>query len=370
MQILVTGGLGFIGGHLVDKLVEKGHAVRVLDSIEFQVHQGKFPSYANVKAEYIVGNVLDRAMVKRALEGVDIVFHDAAAVGVGQSMYQVHHYVEANASGTAMILDEIVNGNHPIKKLIVAASNTVYGEGLYDCSKCGKVEAPLRDAEQMKRKEWNVKCPKCKAILKPVPTPETKSLDSTNVYALTKKFQEELCMSIGRTYGIPVVSLRYFNVYGPRQSLSNPYTGVACIFISRLKNGNPPFVYEDGLQTRDFVHVSDVAGANMFVMEHAGANYQCINVGTGNPVTIKGLAEQIAAKIGSSLQPTVSNDGRPGDIRHCFADISKLKGLGYKHEFPTLDLDTLVEWSKTTVAVDKFTEAKKEFDQKLGMKRI
>ncbi|NMC03972.1 MAG: NAD-dependent epimerase/dehydratase family protein, partial [Candidatus Lokiarchaeota archaeon] len=180
MQILVTGGLGFIGGHLVDMLLEKGHAVRVLDSMEYQVHQGKYPAYANPAAEYIIGNVLDRAMLKRAIEGVDVVFHDAAAVGVGQSMYQVHHYVNANAGGTAMILDELVNGNHPIKKLIVAASNTVYGEGLYSCPSCGKIEAPLRDAVQMKRKEWEVRCPTCKAILKPVPTPETKSLDSTN----------------------------------------------------------------------------------------------------------------------------------------------------------------------------------------------
>ncbi|MBN2150357.1 MAG: NAD-dependent epimerase/dehydratase family protein [Candidatus Lokiarchaeota archaeon] len=369
MQILVTGGLGFIGGHLVDKLVQKGHAVRVLDSMEFQVHQGKFPPYANDKAEYVIGNVLDRAAVRRALEGAEVVFHDAAAVGVGQSMYQVHHYVEANAGGTAMILDELVNGNHPIKKLIVAASNTVYGEGLYDCPACGKVEAPLRDAEQIKRKEWDVRCPKCAAVLKPAPTPETKSLDSTNIYALTKKYQEELCMSVGRTYGIPVTSLRYFNVYGPRQSLSNPYTGVACIFISRLKNGNPPYIYEDGLQTRDFIHVNDVAGVNVFAMEHAAAEYQCINVGTGNPVTIKGLAERLAAKLGSGLGPTISNEGRPGDIRHCFADVSKLKGLGYQHEFPAIDLDTLVEWSTNTASVDRFVEAKAEFDQKLGMAR-
>jgi dTDP-L-rhamnose 4-epimerase len=213
-----------------------------------------------------------------------------------------------------------------------------------------------------------VKCPTCTAKLKPVPTPETKSLDSTNIYALTKKYQEELCMSIGKTYGIPTVGLRYFNVYGPRQSLSNPYTGVACIFISRIKNGNPPFIYEDGLQTRDFVHANDVAGVNVFVMEHASANFQSINVGTGNPVSIKGLAEQLAGKIGSKIKPVISNDGRPGDIRHCFADVSKLKNLGYKHEYPTIDLATLVEWSKNIIAVDKFTEAKKEFDQKLRMK--
>nr|MDO8109336.1 NAD-dependent epimerase/dehydratase family protein [Candidatus Sigynarchaeota archaeon] len=368
MKILVTGGLGFIGGHLVDKLVQQGHDVRVLDSMEFQVHQGKFPSYANPKAEYIIGSVLDRAIVKKSLDGIEIVFHEAAAVGVGQSMYQVHHYVNENAAGTAMILDEIVNGKVPIRKFIVAASNTIYGEGLYECKKCGKVSPPLRDAEQMKRKEWEVRCPTCGAILKPLATPEAKSLDSINIYALTKKYEEELCMSIGKTYGIPVVSLRYFNVYGPRQSLSNPYTGVATIFISRIKNGNSPYVYEDGLQTRDFIHVQDVAGVNVFVMEHAGANYQRINVGTGVPVSIKGLADKIIEKMGAKIKPVIANEGRPGDIRHCYADITTLKSLGYKHQYPQLNIDALIDWSKGIPAIDKFDEAKKEFEQKLGMK--
>ncbi len=369
MKVLVTGGLGFIGSHLVDMLAGKGHDVRVLDSLEFQVHQGKFPGYANPSAEYMIGNVSDRESVKRALADIEIVFHEAAAVGVGQSMYQVAKYINANAGGTGMLLDELVNGNYPVKKFIVAASNTIYGEGLYECDACGHVEPPIRAIEQIKQKDWHVRCPSCGSVVHPVPTPETKTLASTNVYSLTKKYQEELAMSIGETYGMPVVGLRYFNVYGPRQSLSNPYTGVASIFISRVKNGNAPFIYEDGLQSRDFINVKDVAGVNCFVMEHAAANFQRINVGTQNPTSILDLAKNIIDKMGKGreLVPAVPGDGRPGDIRHCFADISKLKAMGYVHQHPLIDLDVLLEWSRDIEAVDRFDSAKREFEDKLRL---
>lgn len=365
MKILVTGGLGFIGSHIVDDLVKNNHDVIVLDNLEYQVHQGKFPAYANKEAKYIIGNVLDRELLKTALQDVEIIFHEAALVGMGQSMYQVHYYTNVNVSGTALLLDTIVNGNFPVKKIMVAASMSSYGEGLYECENCGQVSPPMRPAEQIEQKDWEVKCPTCSADLKPVPTPETKSLDSLAVYSLTKKYQEELCMSVGKTYGIPVVALRYFNVYGPRQSLSNPYTGVAAIFTSRIKNNNPPHVYEDGLQTRDFVHVEDIAGANLLVMESKAADFQSINVGTQNPISISDLALKLAEGLGSDLKPVISNTGRPGDVRHCIADISKLKKLGYEHKYPEINIETLVKWSETEEAIDSFEEANKELAQKL-----
>ncbi|MBD3187461.1 NAD-dependent epimerase/dehydratase family protein [Candidatus Bathyarchaeota archaeon] len=365
VNVLVTGGLGFIGSHLADMLVARGHDVRVLDNMTYQVHQGHFPRYANPDVEYIIGDVRKRFTVERALEGVEVIFHEAAAVGVGQSMYQVHHYTEVNVAGTAMILDVLVNGEYPIKKMIVAASNTIYGEGLYHCDSCGDVSPPIRSKEQLASKQWNLACPSCAKSVKPIATPETKRLDSTNVYSLNKKYQEEMCLAIGETYGIPVTSLRYFNVYGPRQSLSNPYTGVAAIFMSRIKNGNPPYIYEDGEQTRDFVHVDDVAGVNCFVMDNRATDYQAINVGTSNPVTIKRLAEELIEGLGASIKPVISNIGRPGDIRHCHADISKLENLGYKHHHPTLDFSSLLAWGENIEAEDNFDQAKQEFDEKL-----
>jgi dTDP-L-rhamnose 4-epimerase len=366
MKILVTGGLGFIGSHIVDALVEKGHEVRVLDCLEYQVHQGMFPAYANPAAEYIIGNVLDPELLKVALKDIEIVFHEAAMVGMGQSQYQIFKYTNVNVSGTAQLLDAIVNGNLPIKKLIVAASMSSYGEGLYSCPSCGLVSPPMRSAEQIAAKEWDLKCPSCNGPLQPVPTPETKSLDSSAVYSLTKKYQEEMCLSVGRTYGIPVVALRYFNVYGPRQSLSNPYTGVAAIFMSRIKNGNPPFIYEDGLQSRDFVHVEDVAAANVFVMEHSSADNEKFNVGTGNPITIKDMAERLITGAGVELEPFISNEGRAGDVRHCSADVSKLKGLGFEHKYPELNIATLLDWSQSVSARDEFEAARVELAQKLA----
>ncbi|HME54884.1 MAG TPA: NAD-dependent epimerase/dehydratase family protein [Candidatus Lokiarchaeia archaeon] len=365
MKVLVTGGLGFIGSHIVDELVKENHEVVVLDNLEYQVHRGRFPDYTNKGAKYIVGNVLDRELLKIALQDIEIVFHEAALVGMGQSMYQVHYYTNVNVSGTALLLDTIINGNFPVKKIMVAASMSSYGEGMYHCDNCGNVSPPMRSNEQIDSKDWEVKCPNCSSNVTPVPTPETKSLDSLAVYSLTKKYQEELCMSVGKTYGIPVVALRYFNVYGPRQSLSNPYTGVAAIFTSRIKNNNQPHIYEDGFQSRDFVHVEDIAGANLLVMESQAANFQSINVGTQNPITIADLAEKLAEGLGSDIKPVISNTGRPGDVRHCIADISKLKMLGYEHKYPELNIQTLVKWSETEEAIDSFENANKELREKL-----
>ncbi|MFC1809783.1 SDR family NAD(P)-dependent oxidoreductase, partial [Candidatus Omnitrophota bacterium] len=269
-KVLVTGGAGFIGSHLVDALIQKGHEVTVFDNLEPQVHgvSGKVPDYLNASAHFIQGDVCDIEALDAAVAGHEIIFHQAAMVGVGQSMYQITRYMDVNTCGTANLLDLVVNKyKDQIKKIIVASSMSIYGEGLYTCKECGDVVPGLRSDIQMSKNQWEQVCPLCGKEVKPTMTPESKPLHATSIYALSKKDQEEMTLMIGESYGIPTVALRYFNVYGPRQSLSNPYTGVCAIFSSRLKNDNPPIIYEDGKQSRDFVSVYDIVAANILAME-------------------------------------------------------------------------------------------------------
>ncbi len=363
MRILVTGGAGFIGSHLVDALIEK-HEVAVLDNLEPQVHTKSKPDYLNENATYISGDVRNKEVLRRALGGVEVVLHQAAAVGVGQSMYQVEKYVDVNTMATAKLLDILVNEEHEVKKLIVASSMSIYGEGAYECENCGVVYPELRTEEQLKKRQWEMKCQKCGKVVKPISTNEDKPLHPTSIYAITKRDQEEMCLTVGSAYGIPTIALRYFNVYGPRQSLNNPYTGVCAIFSARIKNDNPPLIFEDGLQSRDFVSVHDIVRANILAMEHANANYEVFNVGTGKAINILEIA-QVLIKLynkGKELEPEITNKYRAGDIRHCFADISKIKNkLGYE---PRVDFDDgmkeLVWWGEKEEAVDKFAEAHDE----------
>jgi len=266
-RILITGGAGFVGSHLADALLERGHEVRLFDSLREQVHGGKQPSYLNREAQLIVGNVEDRDAVHEAVEGMDVVFHLAAAVGVGQSMYEISKYIRANTLGTANLLQALLKNVNRIEKLVVASSMSIYGEGKYLCAGCGEVDPAPRSAQQLAEKDWEVHCPQCSAALAPIPTPESKPLQCSSFYALSKKDQEEMCLLFGRTYGVPVVALRYFNIYGPRQALANPYTGVAAIFASRMLDGQSPLVFEDGAQMRDFVSVHDVVAATVLAME-------------------------------------------------------------------------------------------------------
>ncbi len=363
-KALVTGGAGFIGSHIVDELVKGGHDVRVFDSLDPQVHGkgAKKPGYLNPKAEFVKGDVTDKGALAKALEDIEVVFHEAAAVGVGQSMYQISYYVSNNNVGTSNLLELLADGKHGVKKMLVAASMSSYGEGAYSCQGCGTVYPPLRTAEQMEKRDWELHCPNCGKAAKPIPTPETKPQHCNSIYALTKKDQEEMLLMIGKTYGIPAVALRYFNVYGPRQSLSNPYTGVAAIFMSRIKNGNRPIVYEDGLQTRDFISVHDIARANVLAMEKSAADYEVFNVGSGIPHPIKSIAEMIARTFGSKIAPEITNTFRKGDVRHCYADTSKIKKkLGFT---PSVSFEAgmceLIEWSRKAEAVDKFESAQKE----------
>lgn len=354
-QILVTGGAGFIGSHLVDGLLEKGYSVRVFDNLLPQVHlDGKVPDYLNPKVEFIKGDVTDKQELTRSLEGIDAVFHFAAAVGVGQSMYKIEHYVKVNSLGTAILLDILANKKHSVKKIIVAASMSSYGEGSYLCGDCGVVRPPLRSNQQMRRKDFEVYCPICTSVVKPIPTDEKSDQNSNSIYAITKKNQEEMVINFGVTYGVPAVALRFFNVYGTRQSLSNPYTGVAAIFMSRIKNGKSPIINEDGLQTRDFIHVSDLVRANIAALENKKADGQIFNVGTGNPVSVREIAEVLDDIYSANIRPDITYRFRKGDVRHCFADISKIKkALNWKPQIKLKDgLNELVKWSRKVQAVD------------------
>jgi len=361
MKILVTGGAGFIGSHLVDALIKQGHAVRVLDNLEEQVHEGKKPSYLNSNAEYVWGDVRDVAMLRKILAGIEVVFHEAAAVGVGQSMYQIEKYVSANSLGTAVLLNTIVNDRIPIKKLIVASSMSIYGEGAYRCGGCGPVFPSLRPEDQLKKHEWEMTCPNCSKPVSAQPTSEEKPLIPTSVYAVVKRDQEELCLCVGRSYHIPTVALRYFNVYGPRQALSNPYTGVCAIFSSRIKNNHSPLVFEDGLQSRDFIHVSDIVKANLLVMQNPTADYGIFNVGGGRPVSVLEITQTLIDLYRMDVKPQLVQKYRAGDIRHCIADISKLQSLGFRPSVSLADgLKQLVEWGQGISAQDRVEAATKE----------
>ena len=369
-NVLVTGGAGFIGSHLVDGLLEAGHRVRVFDNLEPQVHgslreRGKWPEYLAEDCEKVLGDVRDRDALQEAMDGIDVIFHEAAAVGVGQSMYEIERYVDVNTRGTAVLLDILANEGHQTRKLIVASSMSIYGEGTYHCPEHGEVYPRLRSEEHLAAGDWETRCPVCARPVEPVPTTEKKPLHPTSIYAITKKDQEEMCLTVVRAYGVPTVALRYFNVYGPRQALSNPYTGVAAIFSGRLLNDEPPVVFEDGLQSRDLVHVSDVVQANLLAMERDEMEQGTFNVGTGRSLTVLDLAEALVEKMDSAQRPEVVQAFRAGDIRHCYPDISRIAVLGYQ---PTVrfeeGLAELVGWVKSQTAADRFELARRELTEK------
>lgn len=364
-KILVTGGAGFIGSHLVDRLVKEGRKVVVLDNFDPQVHHGKKPGYLNKDAEYIEGDVRDAGSLSKAIKDVDTIFHLAAKVGVGQSMYQIKSYVDANTLGTAILWEHIINNKIDVKKFIVASSMSIYGEGSYSCLKCGEKEVKLREEGQLRKRQWEFHCSACGSALTPRPTDEEKRLLPTSVYAITKKDQEELSLGIGTSYRIPTVALRFFNVYGPRQSLSNPYTGACAIFSSRIKNGKSPILYEDGLQTRDFVDVRDIVEACIFAMSDNKADFRYFNVGTGRATTIKEVAQILTKLYGKDMECDVVNKYRIGDIRHCYAGIDKIKAVGFQPKVSLEDgLKNLVEWGRLVEAIDGSDKANRELEER------
>ncbi len=332
-QILITGGAGFVGSHLADGLLQAGHRVRILDDLTPQVHQSTPPDYLAPEAELVVGDVRDPNRLREVLSGVDVIFHFAATVGVGQSMYEISRYMSINTQGTAELLQAMLDTKHTPKKIIVASSMSIYGEGQYVCSRCTAIAyPPVRPVSQLKSAQWELHCTACSGILAPQPTDETKPSELNSIYALSKRDQEELCLIYGRTYGIPVTALRFFNIYGTRQALSNPYTGVAAIFAARLINNQAPLVFEDGEQMRDFVSVHDIVRANMLAMERPESDGEVINVGCGTPITIRSVAEILAAALGKpELAPVITQKYRAGDIRHCYADLTRARRLlGYE----------------------------------------
>ena len=367
-HVLVTGGAGFVGSHIVDELIDHGYRVTVIDNLDEQVHDNK-PPYLNDEAEYVWGDIRNRELMAELLETVDAVSHQASKVGVGQSMYEIEEYVDINITGTARMLDILINEDISLERFVIASSMSAYGEGEYYCEECDeKRYPPLRDPEQFEQKEWELSCQECGSILSPVPSKESKPLNSDSIYAITKKNQEEMCLSVGRAYSLPVVALRYFNIYGSRQALDNPYTGVCAIFSSRIKNDRPPLIFEDGNQTRDFIHVSDIARANRLALEKSDAVGKAINIGTGEPTSIKELAQELIRQYGKEddLSIKVTNEFRSGDIRHCYADTSvAMDTLSFETEVSLEEgFEELVSWGIKNDADDKTDEAYAEMEEK------
>ena len=361
MKVLITGGAGFIGSHLADRLLADGHVVRALDNLEPQVHtDGARPDYLDGEVELQTGDVRDRDAVRSALDGVDAVVHFAAAVGVGQSMYEIERYTSINAIGAAVLLEEALERRDAIQKLLVASSMSIYGEGQYRNPSTGESGlAPwIRPELQLAARRWDV-LGDDGTPLEPEPTAETKPLRPTSIYAINKRDHEEMFLAIGAAYGLPAVALRFFNVYGERQSLSNPYTGVAAIFSSRLLNDNRPLVFEDGGQTRDFIDVRDIARCCALALTQDGADGRTVNVGTGVPTSVIDVAHTIARGLGKELEPEVVGKYRAGDIRHCYADTTLAEQLlGFRAEIPfEAGMQDLLRWLEGQEAEDSVDAA-------------
>ncbi len=353
-RVLITGGAGFVGSHLAQEMVEAGYEVRILDNFEPQVHHdpaAEMPASLRRAVEIVQGDVRDLETVKRALSGVDSVIHFAATVGVGQSMYEIDRYTDINVQGTARLLQAVLDVRRgsvhvPLQRLVVASSMSMYGEGRYHCPACGPMLAQQRSLAQLQRHEWEVACPRCGAPLTPEPTDEAKPADLTSIYALTKYTQEEMVLIFGRAYGIPSVALRFFNIYGPRQALSNPYTGVCAIFAARLLAGERPQVFEDGRQMRDFVSIHDIARACRAAVERRDVTGRAFNIASGRPISIGELARALAAAMELPVEPEMTARFRMGDIRHCIADIAAARAqLGYQPQVRLEDgLRELADW--------------------------
>lgn len=363
-KVLVTGGAGFIGSHLVDVLVSKGHQVRILDALVSQVHgqNADWPAWLPPEVEKLRGDVSDTQIWLKALKGIDVIYHLAAEVGVGQSMYEIVRYMNANTLGTAHLLEILARGEHAIQKLVVASSMSIYGEGAYRTRDGQKLYPQLRSNARLVARQWEMYNSHSEEPLMPIPTAEDKPLYPTSIYAISKRDQEEMCLSVGRAYKIPTIALRFFNVYGPRQALSNPYTGVAAIFSGRLLNGKAPMIFEDGLQSRDFIHVKDIVQGLYLCMERDQANYEAINIGTGRQLTILDVTRALIRELEVNVEPQIVNQFREGDIRHCFADITKAQRLlGYQ---PTVKFEEgvgdLVEWVRRQNAEDRVETAAAE----------
>ncbi len=366
MKVLVTGGAGFIGSYVCEQLLANGHHVLVLDNLDPQIHgeNASWPKYMPAGTENYIGDIRDKVLVQNLVSQVDSVIHLAAAVGVGQSMYKIEHYCSVSVLGTAILLEAILQNRDKIKKLIVASSMSIYGEGEY-INNINQVVYPLsRSVEQLKDGKWEVLDPITKQELTPKKVTEQKPLRPDSIYAINKRDQEEMCLTFGKAYNIPTVAFRMFNVFGARQALGNPYTGVVAIFSNKLLQNESPMIFEDGLQKRDFVFVEDVAKAYVMALEENGADGLTLNLGSGVSIDVKEIALTLARILKKDIKPEITGKYREGDIRHCFADISLIKEkLGWE---PTCSFETgissLLEWLKSEsgrkTQSDSFTELK------------
>jgi dTDP-L-rhamnose 4-epimerase len=368
-RVLITGGAGFIGSHLADALALAGHDVVLFDNLEPQVHGHGLarPAYLAPDHELVRGDVRDFDALAPLARRADVVVHLAAMVGVGQSMYQVRRYTGVNAMGIATLLDVLAEDPGRVRKLLVASSMSIYGEGAYECAACGRVAPRLRPPRQLAAGDWEVRCPGCAAPLVPLPTDEDKPLFPTSIYAVNKRDQEEMALAFAHAYQLPCVALRFFNVYGSRQALGNPYTGIAAIFSNRLLAGRPPVIFEDGHQRRDFVHVSDVVQACLLAMTSPAADYQVFNVGSGRPLSVLEVAETLARELGWRGGFEIRRQFRAGDIRHCFADIGRIRSrLGYAPRRTFADgVGELLDWvSSQRALADATPEATSELAER------
>ncbi len=371
MRVLITGGAGFVGSHTVDLLLSKRMEVVVLDNLDPQVHsaEDEFPVHLrhhkeNACLRFIRGDVRDKDLLTDVVRGADAVLHLAAAVGVGQSMYEPLHYSDVNVTGTATLLQVILQARPRLRRIVVASSMSIYGEGPYECTLCKETYVNLAGCRRYVG-QWDPVCTRCSAPLTSLPTNESKPLEPTSVYAITKRVQEEMVLCFGRAYNLSAIALRYFNIFGSRQALNNPYTGVMAIFLSRLLNGKPPLVFEDGLQSRDFVHVRDIAQANFHALTSDQTECVAVNVGTGRSLAVLTLARLLAQELRVRIEPEVLNRYRAGDVRHCYADIAESrKRLQWGPQMSLRDgLCDLVAWAGQQRPLDRVEEAVQELSR-------
>jgi len=369
MKILITGGAGFIGTNLVTALVARYHTITVLDSLSPQVH-GNNPKWLNSRPQgirFLHGDVRNRRSWAEALEGQDAVIHLAAETGTGQSMYEVDRYVDVNIRGTALLLDELSNNTHDVRRLVVASSRSIYGEGRYHCALHGDVFPLARMAADMVNGDFAVRCPTCGANVELLATCEDSKIHPSSLYGISKQSQEQIVTLIGRALGIPTIALRFQNVYGPGQSLNNPYTGILSIFSNRIKNRNEIVIFEDGKESRDFVFIDDVVAAMISAVELPDLDHSVLNIGSGVPTSVETVAKLLLAAYGSDVPVRVSGNFRVGDIRHNYADISQAAlRIDYKVNMSfESGIRKFADWVNTQgVSLDKYEQSILEMEQR------
>lgn len=371
-NILITGGAGFIGSNLALKLLDKGYQVTVLDNLSPQIHGEdgtKSELFLNIKdkVNFIQGDVVNSEDWKRALKGQDVVVHLAAETGTGQSMYEINKYIDVNVKGTSNLLDILTNEEHQVKKIVIAASRAIYGEGMYNCTEHGTVYPVARTEADMSKGDFEVKCPICNRDVEVMATTEETKIHPTSIYGITKQMQEDMCMVVGKSLNIPVVGYRYQNVYGPGQSLKNPYTGILSIFSTIIKNGNNINIFEDGKESRDFVFIDDIVDATILGIEKEEANYESFNVGTGVCTNVLEVATLLKEKYQSETDIVISGNYRLGDIRHNFADLTKIhEKLGFTPKVSFEEgISKFVDWvNQQEVVEDNYQKSIEEMKKK------